>query len=314
MSASAAPAVPERREVVHGNAYNIFIFVLTIGSLVIMALLFMPFIDDQTKQLLFLYDNLVCIPFLIDFAINLRGTRPRRDYFIKKRGWLDLLGSIPSFGLSPYTALLRLARLSRLARVTRLMRGKNQKALVKDVLENRGQYALFVTLLLAMIVIVIASILVLQFETKGDGNIKTGGDAAWWAIVTITTVGYGDFFPVTPLGRLVGVFVMFSGVGIIGALASILASVLVTSSAPAETPAEDGALSDVATMEADDALRAAGAAVGAASEAVTAMPAQTATDHAVAQELASIRSELAALRATLEQNRTPPAASAEGST
>src|SRR5262249_22406124 len=49
----------------------------------------------------------------------------------------------------------------------------------------------------------------------------------WWAVVTITTVGYGDKYPVTSLGRLTAVFVMFSGVGIIGALASILASILV---------------------------------------------------------------------------------------
>jgi voltage-gated potassium channel len=69
---------------------------------------------------------------------------------------------------------------------------------------------------------------VLQFEDQSpDANITTGGDALWWALVTITTVGYGDKYPVTTLGRITGVFVMFAGVGIIGALASILASILV---------------------------------------------------------------------------------------
>ena len=76
--------------------------------------------------------------------------------------------------------------------------------------------------------LVAASVVVLQVESRvPDANITTGGDALWWAIVTITTVGYGDSFPVTTLGRLTGVFVMFAGVGIIGALASILASLLV---------------------------------------------------------------------------------------
>ena len=79
-----------------------------------------------------------------------------------------------------------------------------------------------------MIVLTISSVLILQFESRSpDANITTGGDALWWAIVTITTVGYGDFYPVTTLGREVGVVVMFAGVGIIGALASILASILV---------------------------------------------------------------------------------------
>ena len=79
----------------------------------------------------------------------------------------------------------------------------------------------------------------LQFESRSpDANITTGGDALWWSAVTITTVGYGDFFPVTTLGRLTGVFVMLAGVGIIGALASILASLLVS---PAPAKAEEAA-------------------------------------------------------------------------
>jgi voltage-gated potassium channel len=141
---------------------------------------------------------------------------------------LDLLGSIPALGFFKYTALLRLARLSRLARITRLLRGKNKEQLVEDVLRNRGQYATFITILSAVLVLSVSSILVLQFEDQSpDANITTGGDALWWALVTITTVGYGDKYPVTTLGRITGVFVMFAGVGIIGALASILASILV---------------------------------------------------------------------------------------
>src|SRR5262249_28511329 len=155
------------------------------------------------RQLLEVYDNAACFIFLADFAYNLTGSRPRTEYFIKQRGWLDLLGSIPSFGFFPYTALFRLARLSRLARIARIMGGKNRKALIEDVVQNRSQYAVFITLLSAGIVLSMSSLLVLQFESHSpDANIVNGGDALWWAIVTITTVGYGDFYPVTPFGRL----------------------------------------------------------------------------------------------------------------
>ena len=171
---------------------------------------------------------MICVIFLIDFAYNITGARPRSGYFIRQRGWLDLLGSIPSFGFFQLTALFRLARLSRLARIRKLMGGQKRNALVRDVLDNRGQYATFITILAAGMVLCVSSILVLQFESRSpDANIKTGGDALWWAVVTITTVGYGDYYPVTTLGRLTGVSVMFAGVGIIGALASILASILV---------------------------------------------------------------------------------------
>lgn len=215
----------------HGNAYNIFMLVLTVFSLLVMVLLLLPF-SQATRDLLQLYDNAICLIFLGDFAFNLAGSRPRRAYFLSQRGWLDLLGSIPSFGLFQVTALFRLARLSRLARITRLLRGQAGKDLVLDVLANRGQYATFITILLAGIVLSTASLIVLQFESRSsDANIQTGGDAIWWGLVTITTVGYGDFYPVTMLGRLTGIFVMFAGIGIIGALASILASLLVAPSA-----------------------------------------------------------------------------------
>ena len=226
------------------NAYELFILVLTVLSLVIMVALVLPF-NPSTDHLLEVYDNIICFIFLFDFGMRMSRAHPRRSYFVGERGWLDLLGSIPSFGVSQYASLLRLARISRLARITRLLRGKNKRELLDDVLRHRGQYAAFVTLIAAMIVLVTASVIVLQFESKSpNANITDGGDALWWTVVTITTVGYGDFYPVTPGGRIVGFFVMLAGVGIIGALASMLASVLVSGrDAP---PPGDGTDADVA--------------------------------------------------------------------
>ncbi len=258
---------PTRRRT--GNAYNIFILVLTVFSLAIMVLLLLP-VSQAERDLLQIYDNAVCVIFLIDFALNLAESRPRSAYFIGARGWLDLLGSIPSLGFLQVTAVLRLARLSRLARITRLLRGQSGKDLVADVVKNRGQYATFITILLAGMVLAVASLLVLQFESSApDSNIKNGGQAIWWGLVTITTVGYGDFYPVTQLGRITAAFVMVAGIGIIGALASILASLLVSSPAPAE-----------------GAKDASGGA-----EAPVPGP--------IALELASLRAEIAALRSSL---------------
>jgi voltage-gated potassium channel len=278
-------AAPMLRQ--HGNPYNIFILVLTVFSLAIMVLLLLP-ITPAERDLLTLYDNAVCIVFLIDFAYNLAGSRPKRAYFVSARGWLDLLGSIPSFGFIPFTALFRLARLSRLARITRLLRGQAGKDLVLDVLRNRGQYATFITILLAGIVLSVASILVLEVESRApDGNIKTGGDAIWWGLVTITTVGYGDFYPVTMFGRLTGVLVMFAGIGIIGALASILASLLVSPAAPDEPAPDEPAAASGAPVEGDPS-------VGAIATELAGLRA----------EVAGQRAEIAALRAALRGEGT----------
>ena len=270
MTAAAQPIVRE-----HGNAYNIFILLLTIQSLVVMVLMILPLSEAEHQALLF-FDNAICVIFLVDFVYNITGSKPKRQYFIHHRGWLDLLGSIPSLGILRFTALFRLARLSRLARITRLLGGQQRKQLIDDVIQNRGQYALFITFLSAYLVLSVATVLVLQFESSSpDANIVSGGDALWWGLVTITTVGYGDFYPVTFLGRATGVFVMFAGVGIIGSLASILASLLVPSAA------------EVAA--ADDAK----------GTDPTAAPAPT--SPGIESELASIRGELAAMRELLAQ-------------
>jgi len=270
-----------------GNSANIFILVLTIFSLAIMVLLLLP-LDPDTRQLLTIYDNVICVIFLVDFAMNMAKSKPKRAYFIHQRGWLDLIGSIPSFGFFQLGALLRLARLSRLARVGKLLSGQNRKQLVADVLQNRGEYATFITILLAGMVLSVASVMVLQFESHdADANIQSGGDAIWWGVVTLTTVGYGDFFPVTTLGRITGLFVMFAGVGIIGALASILASLLVAPATPSK-----------AESEADPN-------VPAGANAPAAAVVDPATVAVPVRELADIRAEIAALRRELAAARGP---------
>ena len=108
------------------HAYELFILVLTVISLVVMVAMILP-LDDSTIGLLQFYDNLICVIFLFDFAFRLRASHPKSNYFVKERGWLDLLGSIPSLGIAfRYTALFRLARLSRLARIMRLMKRKQR--------------------------------------------------------------------------------------------------------------------------------------------------------------------------------------------
>jgi voltage-gated potassium channel len=95
----------------------------------------------------------------------------------------------------------------------------------KDVLTHRGLH--FVLLAVGLIVFACAG-LILSFEADAPGsNIHSFGDAIWWAIVTVTTVGYGDRFPVTAGGRGVAVVLMLVGIGLIGVLTATVASYFV---------------------------------------------------------------------------------------
>ena len=78
--------------------------------------------------------------------------------------------------------------------------------------------------LFAAIVIVVASVAVLQFETAAGGNIVTAADALWWSASTMATVGYGDRYPVTLEGKTAAVLLMLCGIGLIGVLSGFMVS------------------------------------------------------------------------------------------
>ena len=96
---------------------------------------------------------------------------------------------------------------------------------------------------MGILVLEFGSLAVLQIEQDADGaNITTGSDAIWYVLVTISTVGYGDRFPVTNSGRLLGAFIIVIGVGIFGTFTGYLANFFLspsTKTAAAETPPED---------------------------------------------------------------------------
>ena len=201
---------------------------MTIFSLVVMVLLILPFLSDATRTTLQFIDTLICVIFLLDFLGNLRRARVKRRYFLHEGGWLDLLGSIPSIPAFPWTAILRLARLGRRARILRFLRNSSKEELWAEFKANRAESALYVTAFVAIVVISVSAIVILQVESQADNpNITTGGDAFWWAFVTITTVGYGDRYPTTGWGRFFALILMVVGVGIFGVLTSYLSSAFI---------------------------------------------------------------------------------------
>jgi voltage-gated potassium channel len=78
--------------------------------------------------------------------------------------------------------------------------------------------------IVTLLVVMFSSISILIVETDPASNIKSAEDAIWWSLVTVTTVGYGDKFPITTEGRIIGVILMFVGVGIFGTFTAYLAS------------------------------------------------------------------------------------------
>jgi voltage-gated potassium channel len=227
--------------------YEIFIGVLSVLSIVNLALAYLVRGDPALQQVLRAMNALFSVVFLIDFAYRLATAPARLGYFFRGFGWADLLASLP-------LAQAKFLRVFRLVRVFRLLRRVGGRAVVRTLVQDRAGSALLTLLLLGILVLQFGSLQVLYVEQYAEGaNITTASDALWYTVVTISTVGYGDQFPVTNAGRLIGAGIIVLGVGIFGTFTGYLANLfLAPRKRAAEPAAESGGAQEPAAGE--DAL------------------------------------------------------------
>jgi voltage-gated potassium channel len=228
------PPIPSNQVSVP-TGWDIFVLLLSVLSLINIVLVALTF-RQSIANIILIVDAVLCLVFLGDFLRRLRRAPSKRGYFIDELGWLDLLGSLPAPGL-------RLARVFRVVRVGREVRHYGMRNLAHLATSNRAGNSLLATVFLTILVLQFGSMAILRAEDDAaDGNIRTASDALWWCYVTITTVGYGDQYPVTNLGRNIGVAVLTIGVGLFGVLTGFMAN-LFLSPKPADdqTPADQTA-------------------------------------------------------------------------
>ena len=202
--------------------YQIFMLALclyAIGALA--ARTAVPF-NEATVTILDTADYAVCAVFFLDFLWNLKRAENAWRYFITW-GWIDLLSSLPMVNVARWG---RLARVLRIFRVLRVLRAGRR--LAAAIMRGRAENTALAAGLVALLLVTFCSIAVLNFEDVPGANILTPEDALWWAATTITTVGYGDRYPVTTEGRVVAVVLMSAGVALFGTLSAYLAKWFIT--------------------------------------------------------------------------------------
>jgi voltage-gated potassium channel len=178
-------------------------------------------LPKHVSDILQTLDTLVCVLLLTDFVIRFYTAESKLAFL--KWGWIDLIASIPNI------PILRVGRLIRILRVIRLLRAIRATQKISSVLlKNKLQTGVASVVLTSFLLVMFCSIGILICEQSDpDANIKTAGDAIWWSVSTITTVGYGDVYPVTAEGRILAMVLMVSGIGLFGILSGLAASFFV---------------------------------------------------------------------------------------
>jgi voltage-gated potassium channel len=198
----------------------LFLSIIVLGALGADTIFKLP---KEISEILQTLDTLVCVLLLTDFVIRFYKAESKLAFL--KWGWIDLVASIPN------VSFLRVGRLVRILRIIRLLRAMRATHKISSLLlENKVRTGVTSVILTSFLLVMFCSIGILILEQQDPkANIKTAGDAIWWAVSTITTVGYGDVYPVTPEGRILAMILMVSGIGLFGILSGLAASFFVGS-------------------------------------------------------------------------------------
>ncbi len=214
-ASSPSPATPPTGRVVY---LELIVLVLSIYSILALAAeLILPLTPEETL-LLQRIDWFVCTIFLTDFFVHLWKAPNRLAYL--RWGWIDLLSSIPAVDW------LRWGRVFRILRILRALRSFHEVAEHFRLAPAKGTFG--AVSLLTVLVAIFAALAMLQVEKDAPGaNIQSADNALWWAFVTLTTIGYGDHYPVTGAGRLIAVVLVLCGLSIFGTFTALIASFFV---------------------------------------------------------------------------------------
>lgn len=199
--------------------------------LIVICLSIVPLMFRTTNPLFEVLDVVCCCIFIIDYILrwitaDLRSNKKPVVAFLcyPLNGWaiIDLLSILPTLSiLTPSFKILRIARLTKILRVVKFLRYYEPLKIMLRVIRQESK-TLLTVLVMALSYVFCTALLI--YNVDGERMIKTFFDAIYWAACTLTTVGYGDVYPVTMTGRIIGMISAVVGIALIALPSGIITS------------------------------------------------------------------------------------------
>jgi voltage-gated potassium channel len=211
------------------RAFDVALLWAIVASVVAVVLESVPSIRATYGPALRAVEWAFTLAFTVEYLLRLLTAGRDRRYAFSFFGLVDLLAILPAYlalllGATPYLAVLRALRLLRVFRVLKLARYLSEaRVLAQALTASRAKITVFLTFVLTAVLVVGAAMYVIEGPDRGFDSIPT---SVYWAIVTLTTVGYGDISPQTPLGRTLAAALMILGYGVIAVPTGIVTTEL----------------------------------------------------------------------------------------
>jgi voltage-gated potassium channel len=202
-----------------GKLFDVVLLVLIFLSLVLVMLQSIPELETRNREIFYQAEWVITILFTIEYVLRLLAVKKPRSYATSFYGVIDILSIVPTYlslflPLSQYLLVIRSLRLMRVFRIFKLTQFVREGTSLALALKASTQRILVFFAFVLIITIVMGSI-VYVVESPVNERFSNIPQSIYWCIVTITTVGYGDIFPITTLGKFLASFIMLLGYAII---------------------------------------------------------------------------------------------------
>lgn len=201
-----------------GKLFDLFLLILICFSTLIVMMESMSAVDAKIHNVLVFFEIIISLFFTVEYVFRIITIKNKKAYLFSFFGIIDFLAILPFylslfFPITKYFLILRMLRMLRIFRILNLMDFMNDGYFIIKALRNSSR-KIYIFLLFLIIFSVIAGSMMFMVEGHREG-FESIPQSIYWAVVTVTTVGYGDVSPSTPLGKFVSVILMLAGYSII---------------------------------------------------------------------------------------------------
>jgi voltage-gated potassium channel len=219
--------IVEKSDTVAGKSFDLFIQTMIVISLISFSIETIPNLSGTTKNFLSYIEGVTVSIFTVEYLLRLFVAERKFRFVFSFYGIIDLCAILPFYlSLGIDLRSIRILRLLRLFRILKMLRYSKAIRRFKLAFESiKEEMVLFFITTLFLIYLASVGIYYCESNAQPDA-FKSIFHCLWWSIVTLTTVGYGDVYPVTVPGKIFAAFVMMIGIGVVAVPSGLLASAL----------------------------------------------------------------------------------------